>query len=142
MNYVLPVTSLSSIRTWSTPDPRLQRRIEKLRKKTFFKVDDASLAEKVRLSRKDRIAPHDSKELAKSRASVIHSTLLNAATEYVTVIGQAGVTSRHILSLSNPTHAKVLLYVKELSDRLIFKDQARFQNYFSALGRFFMYCEF
>ena len=59
--------------------------------------------------------------MAISKASVIHSTLVNAATEYVTVIGQAGVVSGHVLRLSNPTHSDIILYVPKLSNRFKFR---------------------
>ena len=78
-----PATDLSTVRSWVNTDPSLRGKIERLHQKQIIKISDASLAEKTRLERKRQLEHLTSRDLALTRQSVIHSTLVNAATETV-----------------------------------------------------------
>ena len=67
----------------------------------------------------------DERSLALSKASVIHSTLVEAATDIVSITGQAGHISRHCLSLSNPTDSAMVVYAPKLSNRFSFQTGSR-----------------
>ena len=83
LNHSSPATDLSTVRSWVNTDPSLRGKLEKLQQKQIIQISDVSLAEKTRLERKRHLETLSSRDLALTRQSVIHSTLVNAATDRV-----------------------------------------------------------